>query len=415
MGRWNTLDFLFITLNYNITIVGKIWLTLMIMLRFLVVLFAGYPLYQDEQERFVCNTIQPGCSNVCYDMFSPLSHFRFWLVQIITLCLPYAMFIIYVVHHISAEAAIDRCVSDRIKTTSHYKIHQETFRKASLSKIALEAEQGKIHSFLGAYIFHLLLRILLEAGFGAGQYYLFGFFIPKRYICYEMLCTSMVDCYVSRPTEKTVMLNFMFGVSALSFLLNIADLICVIKRSLRQKHKNKLLMEKMCEEEEYYLSPASANVDSHIQLTQELVASAAFHKRRTSKSTLDGAMSARLEEVDNSSEPSDVLSQRAAGSNTNSNNDYRQNQEEDVDQEGSEVALCMSELKGVPRMSGKYCKHGRLRPPPSLLRERVPAGEADISTDLCAKRIGQYTLVQMTTSDIQSGCSELQERRSEWV
>ncbi|MBN3294830.1 CXD4 protein, partial [Amia calva] len=357
---------------------GKIWLTLILLLRLLFLLLAGYPLYQDEQERFVCNTIQPGCSNVCYDVFSPLSHFRFWVVQLIALCLLYVIFVVYVIHKVAAAATDESCASNRATASS-----------------------------LCAYIFHLLLRIIFEAGFGAGQYYLFGFLIPKRFLCYETPCTSMVDCYISRPTEKTLMLNFMFGVSAWSFLLNIADLICVIKRSLRQKRRDKVLMEKMYEEEEYYLSPASINVDS--------CASAAFHKRRNSKASADEATSMRLDEADRLSTRSDVLSPHSAESNTNGNNVYTQAQEEQVDREGSEVALCLSESAATPRLTGKYYKHRCLRAQTSLLREKVPAGETEASAGLCSRRIGQYTLVEMTDPDLKSNCSETRERRSEWV
>ncbi|XP_066572521.1 gap junction delta-4 protein [Amia ocellicauda] len=405
MGRWDALDLIFLTLNRNITIVGKIWLTLILLLRLLFLLLAGYPLYQDEQERFVCNTIQPGCSNVCYDVFSPLSHFRFWVVQLIALCLLYVIFVVYVIHKVAAAATDESCASNRATASSLCKIHQEPIRNAP--KTAFEAKLQKIPNFSGAYIFHLLLRIIFEAGFGAGQYYLFGFLIPKRFLCYETPCTSMVDCYISRPTEKTLMLNFMFGVSAWSFLLNIADLICVIKRSLRQKRRDKVLMEKMYEEEEYYLSPASINVDS--------CASAAFHKRRNSKASADEATSMRLDEADRLSTRSDVLSPHSAESNTNGNNVYTQAQEEQVDREGSEVALCLSESAATPRLTGKYYKHRCLRAQTSLLREKVPAGETEASAGLCSRRIGQYTLVEMTDPDLKSNCSETRERRSEWV
>ncbi|KAK1338638.1 hypothetical protein QTO34_019292 [Cnephaeus nilssonii] len=74
MDRLDLLGFLIITLNCNVTIVGKIWLIFMILLRMVVIIVAGSPVYQDEQERFVCNTLQPGCANVCYDVFSPVSH-----------------------------------------------------------------------------------------------------------------------------------------------------------------------------------------------------------------------------------------------------------------------------------------------------------------------------------------------------
>ncbi|GLD55007.1 gap junction delta-4 protein, partial [Lates japonicus] len=117
-------EVIFISVNHSITLMGKVWLIVMIFLRILILLFAGYPLYQDEQERFVCNTIQPGCANVCYDLFSPISLFRFWLVQLITLCLPYIIFIIYVVHKVSNSLTVDLNSSGHIKAMPLFKIHQ---------------------------------------------------------------------------------------------------------------------------------------------------------------------------------------------------------------------------------------------------------------------------------------------------
>ncbi|KAK6492237.1 gap junction delta-4 protein-like [Huso huso] len=414
MGRWNTLDLLFISLNYNVTLVGKIWLTLMIMLRILILLFAGYPLYHDEQERFICNTIQPGCANVCYNVFAPVSHCRFWLVQMVILCLPHVIFIVYVIHKVSTRLSLENNSSNKLKTLSLRKIHQETFRKASLIKTALEAERGKIPSFSGAYVFQLLLRILFEAGFGAGQYYLFGFFIPKRYLCYESPCTSMVDCYISRPTEKTVLINFMFGVSAISFLLNIADLICVIKRSMRQSRKNKLLMERMYEEEQYYLTPPSRNVDSQLEMTEGYAALDALNKRRGSDSSADSAASIQLDEgVENLPAHSEALSSHVAYANHN--NAYTQAQEEPLEQEGSETSLCLTESKVAPGKPGRYCRRARLRAQPSRLGEKAHAGEADSTSTVHTRRIGRYTLVEMSSSAGQSSCSEMRDKRSEWV
>ncbi|TMS09270.1 Cyclin-Y, partial [Larimichthys crocea] len=179
----------------------KVWLIVMIFLRILILLFAGFPLYQDEQERFVCNTIQPGCANVCYDLFSPISLFRFWLVQLITVSLPCLIFIIYVVHEISNGLTVDLNSSGHVKALPLFKIHQEPFSKTSENQMV--AERGWVRCFTGAYILHLMFRTLLEAGFGAAHYYLFGFYIPRRFLCQHTPCTTQVDCYISRPTEKT--------------------------------------------------------------------------------------------------------------------------------------------------------------------------------------------------------------------
>ncbi|KAG7216707.1 hypothetical protein INR49_021090, partial [Caranx melampygus] len=252
-------EVIFISVNHSITFMGKAWLIVMIFLRILILLFAGYPLYQDEQERFVCNTIQPGCANVCYDLFSPISLFRFWLVQLVTLCLPYILFVIYVVHKVSNGLTVDLSSTDHIKAMQLFKIHQKTLSKTSVNKLPLVAEQTLARCFTGAYILHLMFRTLLEAGFGAAHYYLFGFYIPRRFLCQHPPCTTQVDCYISRPTEKTVMLNFMLGVAALSLFLNVLDFFCAIKRSVRQKSKRKMMVEKIYEEESCFLSAGGAS------------------------------------------------------------------------------------------------------------------------------------------------------------
>ncbi|KAK7877240.1 hypothetical protein WMY93_032041, partial [Mugilogobius chulae] len=63
------------------TFVGKIWLTLLIVFRIVLTAVGGESIYYDEQSKFTCNTHQPGCENVCYDAFAPLSHVRFWAFQ----------------------------------------------------------------------------------------------------------------------------------------------------------------------------------------------------------------------------------------------------------------------------------------------------------------------------------------------
>lgn len=395
---------------------GKAWLILVVFLRIVVLLFAGYPLYQDEQERFVCNTIQPGCANVCYDVFAPLSLLRFWLVQLTTLCLPYMMFVVYVIHKVSSGIATDSGTSESIKAGSIYKIHQESFRKA-----VVKAEKGRVQYFTGAYILHLLLRILVEAGFGAAHYYLFGFHIPRRFMCQQQPCTTMVDCYISRPTEKTIMLNFMLGAAALSLLLNMCDLICAIKRSVRQKSKRKMLVENMYAEEQYYLSGnGNQGVDVSIPPTQDVKGSGGFRKRGTRNSSGDEAASVLLDDDPPPPLPLGGMSTISGmpGSNNNDSSSYQPTQEEGMVREGSEVALYPTEALGSPR-SIRVSKRSRLKPPPPPRRDKLAAqGAIDVSgaTAVCTRRLGQYTLVEMSTGEDMATCSgDSQEKRSEWV
>ena len=74
------------------------------------------------------------------------------------------------------------------------------------------------------YVIQVVFRNALEIGFLAGQYFLYGFNVPGMYECDRYPCVKEVECYVSRPTEKTVFLVFMFAVSGICVLLNLAEL-----------------------------------------------------------------------------------------------------------------------------------------------------------------------------------------------
>ncbi|NXN78554.1 CXD4 protein, partial [Bombycilla garrulus] len=235
------------------SLLGKIWLMLVILLRMAVVVLAGYPLYQDEQERFVCNTLQPGCSNVCYDLFSPVSHFRFWLIQTVSILLPYAAFSIYVLHKVAMHIVRMHCLLHgcvRNKGSSSPKNVRELCRSAVVNRADCCADSLSVLNFSGAYTVHLFIRTLLEVAFAAVQYFLFGFFVPDRFSCYHSPCTSTVDCYISRPTEKSIMMIFIWGVSSLSFLLTLADLVCALRRMTARNRKN---LAKPCTEKECML------------------------------------------------------------------------------------------------------------------------------------------------------------------
>ncbi|XP_048367797.1 gap junction delta-4 protein [Sphaerodactylus townsendi] len=250
MDSWDSLGFLILVLSYNVTIIGKVWLTVTILLRILVIFFAAYPLYQDEQQRFICNTLQPGCSNACYDMFAPVSHFRFWLIQTASVLLPYTLFCVYVFHNVARRLVKAHSLPYRrykeIKATSGLKMSKKPSKGAAGSR---EANKMDIPDFSRAYTVQLLLRMLVEACFGSGHYYLFGFFVPRRFACYQFPCANYVECFVSRPTEKSVMVFFIWGLSGFSFLLSLVDLTFAFRSNIVRSHRNKLLLERLGPEE----------------------------------------------------------------------------------------------------------------------------------------------------------------------
>ncbi|KAG7265455.1 hypothetical protein CRUP_002264 [Coryphaenoides rupestris] len=90
------------------------------------------------------------------------------------------------------------------------------------------------------YACSLLVRLLLEAGFMYVVYAVYrGFQTPRLVQCGEWPCPQRVDCFVSRPTEKTVFTVFMAAASGACMLLNLAELAYLVGTSdpgrLRQR------------------------------------------------------------------------------------------------------------------------------------------------------------------------------------
>lgn len=48
--------------------------------------------------------------------------------------------------------------------------------------------------------------------------------VPEFYECIRYPCPKIVECYISRPMEKTIFLYFMLAVSAICILLNFLEL-----------------------------------------------------------------------------------------------------------------------------------------------------------------------------------------------
>lgn len=75
------------------------------------------------------------------------------------------------------------------------------------------------------YVCQLLWRSAFEIAFLFGQYILYGFEVIPSYVCTRSPCPHTVDCFVSRPTEKTIFLLVMYVVSFLCLLLTILEII----------------------------------------------------------------------------------------------------------------------------------------------------------------------------------------------
>ncbi|XP_067855234.1 gap junction Cx32.7 protein [Heptranchias perlo] len=441
MGRLDNLGLVTFTLNYNLTIVGKIWITVMVLLRLLVIIGVGYPLYQDEQSKFICDTMQPGCSNMCYDVFSPISHCRFWFVQAISLCLPLVVYVMYVAHRVPMQNAKENSQQhpqNLIKTSSVTKLQEVPGGRTSLTGKSYETDlhledsygetkavnedltiRQRILNFSGAYVLQLLLRTLLEAGFGVGQYYLFGLFVPNKFVCSSYPCANRVTCYPSRPTEKMLLVNFMLGVTGFSFLLNFVDLIYVIKKASKQSKKNKLLMKNFYQEEPFHDIPS----DTHVLPEHKVVQEYGMHvrERRESGTSTGSEASSKIQQQEGTVIRSEILSENMALSNTNSNNTHLTmvtsspvSMEGSADKDGSKLVLCECE-KGTTAHSFNRYTAALPDQQGSRLRQHTlqkPFESPSINSQL----IEEYRLVYMQAKDMQSNSSTGSRRKkSEWV
>uniref|UniRef100_A0A4W4FA38 Gap junction protein n=1 Tax=Electrophorus electricus TaxID=8005 RepID=A0A4W4FA38_ELEEL len=206
--NWGTLYSQLGGVNKHSTSLGKIWLSVLFIFRVTILVLAAERVWGDEQSDFTCNTQQPGCKNVCYDHFFPVSHIRLWCLQLIFVSTPALLMAMY-----------------------------EENRLPFRSKPPIRDKHGQIcirGALLRTYVFNIIFKTVFEVGFIVGQYFLYGFRISPLYKCARWPCPNVVDCFISRPTEKTIFIVFMLVVACLSLLLNLLEIYHLGWKKLKQ-------------------------------------------------------------------------------------------------------------------------------------------------------------------------------------
>ena len=79
-------------------------------------------------------------------------------------------------------------------------------------------------ALLQTYVLSILIRTVMEVGFVTVQYLIYGIFLKAEYKCTTPPCKNMVDCYMSRPTEKNIFIVFMLAVAGVSLFLSVVEL-----------------------------------------------------------------------------------------------------------------------------------------------------------------------------------------------
>ncbi|XP_076864809.1 gap junction alpha-4 protein isoform X2 [Brachyhypopomus gauderio] len=224
------------------TDVGRVWLTVLFLFRLLVLGTAAESAWDDEQSDFVCNTKQPGCEAVCYDKAFPVSHFRYFVLQVIFVSTPTIFYFAYVTlqtrkaqkQEEGAEGQRGRQHHGKASADKLEVIHEEDEqREKQVVKKKTHGSPPKLKGkLLGVYAVSIALKVVLEVGFIVGLWFLYGFVIPERYECRRDPCPHTVDCFVSRPTEKTIFTIYTQVIAAISALLNILELFHLLQLSI---------------------------------------------------------------------------------------------------------------------------------------------------------------------------------------
>ncbi|CAL8314572.1 unnamed protein product [Boreogadus saida] len=224
MGDWSFLASLLKKVQSHSTVVGKVWMSVLFLFR-LFILAAGLDsVWGDEQASMDCNTNSPGCKNACYDHAFPLSHRRFWVLQILFVSLPTLIYLGHVLLVIRKEDKLRRRLGEK-------------FNKKGLPRTPKYSdEHGVVQikgSLLFSYMSQLVVKIILEVAFMVGQYYIYGFiFMPTKILYGEYPCRQIVACFIPRPTEKSIFIVFMLVVSGISLVLTVVELIYLMCLSL---------------------------------------------------------------------------------------------------------------------------------------------------------------------------------------
>lgn len=206
---WKFLQGLLSGVNKYSTAFGRIWLSVVFVFRVLVFVVAAERVWSDDQGDFECNTLQPGCTNICYDYFFPIAHIRLWALQLIFVTCPSFMVVLHVAYREERERK--------------YKAkHGEGAR--------LYDNPGQKHGGLWwTYLMSLFMKTAFEVTFLYLLHYTYDSFkLPRKVQCSIQPCPNLVDCYISRPTEKTIFTYFMVGASVVCVVLNICEIFYLI-------------------------------------------------------------------------------------------------------------------------------------------------------------------------------------------
>lgn len=217
MGEWSFLSALLDKVQSHSTVVGKVWMCVLFLFRIFILAAGVDTIWGDEQANMDCNIKSIGCRNACYDRSFPVSHTRYWVLQILFVSTPTLIYLGHVMLVIRRENKLRR------------RVEQKFGKNGMMIRPQYSNERGKVELkgvLLASYTVQLLFKVLLEVAFVVGQYFIYGFILMPAMITFsEYPCPTPVQCHISRPTEKSIFIAFMLAMSVLSVILNIVEML----------------------------------------------------------------------------------------------------------------------------------------------------------------------------------------------
>jgi len=279
---WGAVEGVIVKALHYSTPLSYAWLFLLFTFRSFIVAVVGGSVYGDESGNFKCDTNQPGCQNVCFNRFSPISHLRFWAFQLLFVCLPtiifmgFAQFELAKVNLLKSQTEEENAKITANETyfgsNTYYSNKKKLEKKCArygvdkLKKKTTIAKEGVVNvawtpRIRTIFIVHLIARFGMECLFIYLSYLLqqqqskktglAAMWVPEKYECthgeFEMnsACSqnTLIPCWVSRPWEKTIFMLYMTIVSIVSAIICIVEFVYVLTRTTRKSlnrraHKN---------------------------------------------------------------------------------------------------------------------------------------------------------------------------------
>jgi len=261
------------------TLAGQMWTITFVVFRLFGYSAIGSQIYGDEEASFICDTKQPGCKQMCYNRFAPISHMKFWGFQILFIATPVMLFYFYAQWQngfikkmqnlskkqskLQAEVS-DNPENEKLKLelmkisnqrTSVGKKLGSTYgstgdRTKEKMKLTFKSSEAQSVIFTKkikqAYILSCLSKFVMETFFvyltylvqtqQSKAYGLEGFMVPERYVCTHAgdyteggnsACgqNDEIICWVSRPFEKQIFLIYMLFVNGISLFLSLIEML----------------------------------------------------------------------------------------------------------------------------------------------------------------------------------------------